>query len=75
MKATYINENRLTRHDFSVEHEGNTYKVVIWTNEKGKFIDEEISLNDNELEGEGTEGDVRAAIIDYLDDNWEKLVR
>ena len=75
MKATLTNRATDIRHNFKVEHEGQTYDVVIWTNVKGKFIDDEISLNDMELEGEGTEGEIREAIIEYLDKNWETLVK
>ncbi len=74
MKATLTSSSTDIRHNFQVEHEGKTYDVVIWVNEKGKFIDEEISLDDMELDGEGEEGEVREAITDYLAENWETLV-
>lgn len=75
MKATLNSSVNSTRHNFNVEHGGFTYNVVIWTDEKGKFMDEEISLNDEELEGEGEEGTIREEIIGYLDKNWDNLVK
>ena len=42
--------------------------------DSGKFIDESITRCGEELDYEGEEGEIRDAIIDYLDENWEKLV-
>ncbi len=75
MKANCISSASSTRYNFHVEHDGYTYDVVIWTDEKGKFMDEEIELNGEELDGEGAEGEVREAITDYLAENWETLVK
>ena len=58
---------------FNIEHDGKVYKVKIYVNDKGKFIDESISLNDIELEGEGTEGEIREMILTYLDENWDEI--
>jgi hypothetical protein len=75
MKANCISSANSTRHNFQVEHEGYTYDVVIWTDEKGKFMDEEIEWEGHELDGEGEEGEVREAITDYLANNWNDLVK
>lgn len=74
MKAILQGSEFSNRHDFTIEIDKDTYSVSIWLNEKGKFIDETIKLNDIELEMEGEEGEIRENITDYLADNWEKLV-
>ena len=71
MNATHTNSEVTDRHTFQVELDGKTYDVVIWLNQKGKFIDDEISFNDEELEGEGAEGEIREKIIEYLSENWD----
>ena len=73
--AKHLSSYTTTKHNFQVTHEGQTYDVGIWMNDKGKFIDDEISLNGEELEGEGEEGDIREAITDYLAHNWESIVK
>jgi hypothetical protein len=75
MKVKFKGAEQTKRHTFTVAHKKNDYRVVIWLDETGKFMDEEVSFNGEELEGEGTEGEVREAIIDYLADNWETLVK
>ena len=74
MKATLEYKQFTNRCRFNVEMDGHTYNVVIWVDEKGKFCDDEISLNDVELESEGTEGEIREKIINHLDENWDSLV-
>lgn len=76
MNAKLTDSGTDIRHNFKVEHEGKTYDVVIWTDaDSNKFLDEEITLNDMALEREGEEGEICEAIIDYLDKNWETLVK
>jgi hypothetical protein len=68
-------QDSVLRHIFEVEHEDKTYDVVIWFDSaRGKFVDDEISFEGNELEGEGVEGDIRKSILDYLDANWDTLI-
>jgi hypothetical protein len=75
MTAKHINSYTSTRHNFKVTHGEFTYDVVIWCNSKGKFIDDEISLNGEEQEHEGEQGDIREAITDYLAAEWDNLVK
>ena len=74
MKATLTDSNTSTSYTFQIEHDEKIYDVIIHTNYKGKFIDDEISFQDEELDGEGEEGEIREAIIDYLDKNWDNLI-
>jgi hypothetical protein len=74
MNATLTNSNTTTNHSFDIEHEGENYDVTVYLNESGRFIDESITRCGEELDYEGHEGEVRDAIIDYLDKNWDKLV-
>jgi hypothetical protein len=75
MNATLTESNTTTNYTFNIEHEGEQYNVTVYLNESGKFIDESIT-NDSgyELEYEGEEGQIREDIMDYLDENWDKLV-
>ena len=74
--ATNTLNVRTTRHEFDVEHDGDKYSVVIHCNAKGKFIDDSVInvANGQELQGEGTEGEVREEIIEYIANNWDNLV-
>jgi hypothetical protein len=75
MKANLNYKNITREFSFNIEHEGFTYVAKVYLDgEKDKFIDEVITLNDEPLGGEGEQGEIREAIIDYLDANWEKLV-
>lgn len=73
MKATLNTADQTSRFSFNVVHDNLNYVVVIHLNAKGKFIDDSITLNDQELELEGTDGQIREDIINYLDKNWKKL--
>ncbi len=73
MNAKLETKNVSTSYIFEVEHEGKTYNATVWLNEKGKFIDDEVSLNGEELEYEGTEGEIRESILEYIDENWDSL--
>ena len=74
MNAKLIGQNEVVQ--FVVEMDGVKYNARIYLNEKGRFIDEQISYNSSgeELDYEGTEGDIRERITDYLDENWDTLV-
>lgn len=74
MNATLNHKNETTNYNFEIIHEGENYDVTVYLNESGKFIDESITRCGEELDYEGEEGEIREAIIDYLDENWEKLV-
>ena len=74
MNATLNHKNETTNYNFEIIHEGENYDVTVYLNESGKFIDESITRCGEELDYEGEEGEIRDAIIDYLDENWEKLV-
>jgi len=73
MKATLANKNEVTNYTFDIEHQGNTYEVIIYV-KGGKFYDEQIFLDGEELDYEGEEGQIREDIMDYVDKNWDKLV-
>lgn len=74
MNATLINRTR--SYQFEVELDGVKYKVTMHLNDKDKFLDEEIQHAESgeHLEFEGTEGEIREKIVDFLDDNWSTLV-
>ena len=74
MKATNTH-NEIFAHYFKVEHEGKDYEVTVCIDENGKFADDHIALNGEELEYEGTEGQIREDIIDYLAFKWDDLVK
>jgi len=74
MKVTLQSKCITNRHNFAVKLDGFSYDVVIWTNEDGKFMDEEITFNGEELDCEGTMGEIRERIIDYIAEKWESLV-
>jgi hypothetical protein len=75
MKAINTHNDTTSTHSFAVEHEGKDYQVTVFMNESGKFIDENITYNGDELEHEGTEGQIREDIMDYLAENWDDLVK
>lgn len=74
MNAKHISFEKTENHNFSIEKDGKTYQATIYLNEKGKFIDEMISLNGEELEFEGEDGEIREEITNYLGSNWDTLV-
>lgn len=75
MTARHSSTETQFRYHFEVEHEGKSYDVTIWMDEKGKFAGEEMRYpNGDELDHEGEEGEIREAIMDYLDENWNSLV-
>ena len=75
MKAKLLDSETTTNYTFDLEHKRKTYTVQVCLNAKGKFIDDSITLNGDELEGEGTEGQIREDIIEYLDEHWDELVK
>jgi hypothetical protein len=75
MNATLTNSNTTTNYNFNITHEGCDYEVTVYLNESGKFIDESITYpGGDELEYEGEEGQIREDIMNYIDENWYKLV-
>ena len=74
MNAKLTHKDETCQYGFNLEHEGKEYNVVINLSRKGKFLDEYISHNGEELELEGTEGQIREDIMTYLDENWDELV-
>ena len=71
MNATLTHKDETCQYSFTLEHESKEYNVVINTNREGKFLDEYISHNGEDLEYEGTEGQIREDIMAYLDQNWD----
>jgi hypothetical protein len=73
--ATLTNSNTTTNYNFNITHEGYDYEVTVYLNESGKFIDDTITFPDGEELGyEGEEGQIREDIMNYIDENWYKLV-
>ena len=75
MNATLTAQDQTNRYEFSLIHEKREYNVIIYVSHKGKFIDDEIFYDGEELEFEGEEGQIREDILTYFDENWEKLVK
>jgi len=72
MKTTLTNKNEVNNYVFNIEHEGNTYEVIVYMKD-GKFYDEQIFFNEEELVYEGEEGQIREDIMNYIDENWDKI--
>jgi len=74
MNAVLSSKDDTTNYTFDVNHEGVNYSVLIYLNGRGKFIDERIYRDEEDIGYEGTDGEIREEIINYLDENWDKLV-
>jgi hypothetical protein len=74
MNATLTHKDETTNYSFNINHEGTNYSVLVFLDSRGKFIDERITKDEEELDYEGDEGQIREDIMDYLDKNWETLV-
>ena len=75
MNATLQTHQVGGRYQFNVEVDQVTYQAIIYTNAKGRFIDDEVSYPNGEpLIPEGHEGEIREEIINYLAENWDTLV-
>ena len=72
MTATLADKNEVTNYTFNIEHEGNTYEAIVYVKD-GKFYDDQIFLDGEELDYEGEEGEIRESIMSYIDKNWNKL--
>ncbi len=77
MNVTHISESTATRHEFDISIDGTDYHAIIFVDQKGRFIDEEISYKEDgdELDSDGAEGDIREKIIDYIASNWDNLTK
>ena len=73
MNVSLIESQQTSVYTFNIELDGKMYKANIYVNDKGKFIDDSICLNDIELEREGTEGEIRELILTYIDENWNAI--
>ena len=72
MKATVTEQNTTNNFVFEVEIETEHYKVTIWTNQKGKFIDNVIeNKKDSELP---ISDELEEKILDYISDKWSSLI-
>jgi hypothetical protein len=70
-----IDSNTTTNYTFLIEKDGIQYHATVYLNESGRFIDDSVRyLNGDELDYEGTEGDVRDEILEQIDNDWDKLV-
>lgn len=76
MNAKLLDSVVTSEYQFEVEFNGIKYSVEIWLNLKGKFIDDLICFpNGDALAMEGEEREIRQSILDYLDENWENLIK
>jgi hypothetical protein len=75
MNAKLTSRENTSRYSFEIELDGLTYLVTVYTNEKGKFIDDSIIQGVIELEFEGIEGEIREKLLTYLDKNWDDLTK
>lgn len=73
MDTTLTNKNEVNSYEFNIEHEGNTYEAIVYMKD-GKFFDEQIFFDGEELDYEGEEGQIREDIMSYIDENWDKLI-
>ncbi len=73
MHITPVSSTNTTRHEFTVSLMGRQYTVVVYMNDKDKFIDDEIKLDGRELAYQGLEGEIREAILQTLDAHWDSL--
>lgn len=75
MNAKLIFKEETSKYEFRITLDEKEYDAAIYTNAKGKFIDDGIFHDGIELIPEGEEGEIREKIIDYLDKNWDSLVK
>ena len=76
MKAKLIEKVVTKQFNFQVTIDSKEYDVTIWLDpEKNKFMDDVIRFNGEMLGCEGTEGEIREKILDFLDKEWENLVQ
>lgn len=75
MNAKFNSQIQTKSHSFFIEYKGLDYEVIIYTNNKRKFIDDSILFSGKELGYEGEEGKIRDEILGYLDENWDSLVK
>jgi hypothetical protein len=67
---TIEQEHQSTSYIFNVKHEGKKYKAEIWMNDSSsKFRDWEIT----DKNGDKVDSDLEDEIIEYIDNNWDKL--
>lgn len=71
MNASVIEQNTTSNFVFEVKVDNVNYRVTVWTNQKGKFIDDTIEDIEN---SESVPCEVRDKILKYLSDNWSGLV-
>jgi hypothetical protein len=74
MTATCVQKQTVTNYTFNVELDGRVYQAVVYLNDDQKFIDDQVTRDGILLEYEGEEGETREQILDYIDENWERLV-
>ena len=66
-----LHKSTSATHFFQIELDGKNYQATIHTDEKGKFMDEEVY----EFPGfELASDDDVDKIINYIDKNWDNLV-
>jgi hypothetical protein len=74
MNIKLTDKSVVTSYTFQIKESGKTYDAIFWLNEKGKFIDIDISLNGEKIDGDDDDG-VYDRIVSYVDANWDNLVK
>ena len=77
MNAKVIEKQVSTLFRFEIEFDGKKYNATIILGPKGRFFGESVEHADTNIElgHEGTEGDIRESIVDFIDKNWEMLTK
>jgi hypothetical protein len=59
----------------TIEHEGTEYNVVVFDwDGKGKITNADITYGScNELGYEGEEGEIREALLNHIEKNWDRI--
>lgn len=75
MQANLISKVFVHKYNFEVVIDGLIFNVEIYLDEKQSFTDISIKLNENELEFEGSQGQIRTKLIQYIGKNWDILTK
>lgn len=71
MNAELQNKDTTSNYRFVIKRDNVTYEVTVWTNDKGKFIDDEMSvLGDSDALVSKAVSD---EILEYLSSNWTEV--
>ena len=71
MKAKLTSTNETNQYNFEISIDEAIYAATIYTNNKGKFIDWEVT----DVDGDFVDTTIEDKVIDYIDKNWNTLVK